>query len=150
MRSSGSSPTCCIGGASLSPRRFLCSWMREATVHEETHGGVNRCVKKPPAIRRLVGGGAGRAPRGSLQALHRFGFETFYQGPHQAYSAASDVPRMRPMLNALELEQWRTKLRLYMKRCAISPMAYKPSMGASLSSTTRQSASVFTPPMVAT
>lgn len=39
MRSSGSSPTCCIGGASLSPRRFLCSWMREATVHEETHGG---------------------------------------------------------------------------------------------------------------
>lgn len=56
MRSSGSSPTCCIGGASLSPRRFLCSWMREATVHEGTHGGMNRCVKKPPAIRRLVGG----------------------------------------------------------------------------------------------
>lgn len=53
MRSSGSSPTCCIGGASLSPRRFLCSWMREATVHEETHGGDESLRKK----NRLQSGG---------------------------------------------------------------------------------------------
>ena len=54
------------------------------------------------------------------------------------------------MVRALELEQWRTKLRLYMKRCVVSPMAYRPSMADPSSRTAWQFASVFTPPMVAT
>lgn len=74
-------------------------------MHEGTHGGVNRRVKKAACDQTAWRRGAGRASRDSLQTLHHFGFEAFYQGPRQAYSAASDMPRMRPMLNALELEQ---------------------------------------------
>lgn len=81
MRSSGSSPTCCIGGASLSPQRFLCSWMREATVHEETHGGMNRCVKKAACNQAACRRGRGPSASGFVAGVASLRFRDVLPRP---------------------------------------------------------------------
>ena len=87
---------------------------------------------------------------GQTQAQAGEGVRPAREGRSGRYAVASAAPVRRPMVRALELEQWRTKLRLYMKRCVASPTANRPGMTLPFSPSACHDASVFTPPIVAT